>query len=91
MKSKKEDIERLLKNPITKLGCGGLVDVYKVKYKGQMVALKHINRRTQEANLEIVHELKMSHCYPADNIVPLYTYCEEPPCLVFQYMENGLL
>ena len=39
----------------------------------------------------MVHELKISHCYPADNIVPLYTYCEDPPCLVFQYMENGSL
>ena len=33
----------------------------------------------------------MSHCYPADNILPIYTYCEDPPCLIFQYMENGTL
>ena len=39
----------------------------------------------------MVHELMMSHCCPADNIVPLYTYCEEPPCLVFQFMENQSL
>ena len=39
----------------------------------------------------MVHDFTMSHCYAADNIVPLYTYCEEPPCLLFQYMENGSL
>jgi len=39
----------------------------------------------------MLHELMIAHCYPADNIVPLYTYCEDPSCLVFQYMENGTL
>ena len=31
------------------------------------------------------------HCYPAENILPLFSYCLDPPCLVFQYMENGTL
>ena len=31
------------------------------------------------------------HCFPAENVVPLFTYCLDPPCLVFQYMENGTL
>ena len=31
------------------------------------------------------------HCYPAENIVPLLTYCLDPPCLIFQYMESGSL
>ena len=39
----------------------------------------------------MVHELIIAHSYPAENIVPLYTYCEDPPCLGFQYMENGTL
>jgi serine/threonine protein kinase len=33
----------------------------------------------------------MMHCYPAENILALITYCLEPPCLVFQYMDNGTL
>ena len=43
------------------------------------------------ARSEMLHELGIAHCLPADNIVPLYTYCEDPPCLAFQYMENGTL
>ena len=39
----------------------------------------------------MLHELMIAHRYPADNIVPLYTYCGDPSCLVFQYMENGTL
>jgi len=39
----------------------------------------------------MLHELMIAHCYPAGNIVPLYSYCEDPSCLVFQYMENGTL
>ena len=38
-----------------------------------------------------MHELKIMHCYPAENILPLLTYCIDPPCLVFQYMHNGAL
>ena len=49
--AKKEDIEPLLLDPITKLGSGQFGDVYKVKYKGQMVALKHINTQSQEGKI----------------------------------------
>ena len=31
------------------------------------------------------------HSYPAKNILPLVTYCLDPPCLAYQYMENGTL
>ena len=41
--------------------------------------------------MELVHELKVMHCYPAENIIPLFTYCLDPPCIVGQYMENGTL
>ena len=35
-------------------------------------------------------ELK-SMCYPAQNILPLLSFCLNPPCLISQYMENGSL
>ena len=30
-------------------------------------------------------------CYPAQNILPLLSFCLSPPCLISQYMENGSL
>ena len=30
-------------------------------------------------------------CYPAQNILPLLSFCLNPPCLISQYMENGSL
>ena len=46
-----EDIKPLLKEPIKELGNGAFGDVFKVKYKGQIVALKHINKQSQKGRI----------------------------------------
>ena len=57
-------------------------------YTGLCYYLIHIYMLSE--NQEMVQDFRISH-YPADNILPLYTYCEDIPCLIFQYMENGSL
>ena len=45
---------------------------------------------TISVNQDLMKELK-SMCLPAQNILPLLSFCLNPPCLISQYMEKGSL
>ena len=51
--AKKADVETLLKQG-QRLGNGAFGVVYKVKYNGQIVALKHINQKSHKGNRNVM-------------------------------------
>jgi serine/threonine protein kinase len=72
------------------IGKGGFGKVFTGIFKGQYVAIKKLHEDNMQANQDLMKELK-SMCYPAKNILPLLSFCLNPPCLISQYMENGSL
>merc|ERR1719245_61168 len=84
-------IKSIIEDESNFVGRGSFGTVFGGNYNGQAVAIKTLTQDSNEANEELLHELKVMHCYPAENILPLLAYCIEPPCLIFQYMHNGSL
>jgi serine/threonine protein kinase len=87
--TKCEEIEHII-DGVNVIGKGGYGEVFRGKWKGQYVAIKKLHEHNTQANQDLMNELK-SMCYPAQNILPLLSFCLNPPCLISQYMENGSL
>ncbi len=81
-------------NPDDKLGQGSFGIVYKGIWNDQIVAIKqlHLNRFTRQEKISFVKEIKiMSTLGEHPNLVRLYGYTLEPPCLIMEYVELGSL
>ncbi|XP_014204733.1 mitogen-activated protein kinase kinase kinase 7-like [Copidosoma floridanum] len=72
------------------VGKGSFGVVWKAKWKGQYVAVKHINSEDQRKSfmVEVSQLSRISH----PNIIKLYGACtSDPVCLVMEYAESGSL
>ncbi|CAF3781527.1 unnamed protein product [Rotaria sp. Silwood1] len=81
-------------NPDDKLGQGSFGIVYKATWNDQIVAVKqlHLNKLTRQEKKSFVKEIRiMSTLGKHPNLVDLYGYTLEPPCLVMEYVELGSL
>ncbi|CAF4209505.1 unnamed protein product, partial [Rotaria sordida] len=81
-------------NPDNKLGQGSFGIVYKGIWNGQTVAVKqlHLNKSTKQEKKSFVKESRiMSTLGKHPNLVDLYGYTLEPPCLVMRYVQLGSL
>jgi tRNA A-37 threonylcarbamoyl transferase component Bud32 len=88
------DYKDLNINADDKLGQGSFGIVYKGKWNDQIVAIKqlHLNRFTRQEKISFVKEIKiMSTLGEHSNLVSLFGYTLEPPCLVMEYVELGSL
>ncbi|CAF1281615.1 unnamed protein product [Adineta steineri] len=77
-----------------KLGQGSFGIVYKGEWNHQIVAIKqlHLNRLTRQEKNSFVKEIKiMSTLGEHTNLVHLFGYTLEPPCLIMEYVELGSL
>jgi predicted Ser/Thr protein kinase len=88
------DYKDLNINPDDKLGQGSFGIVYKGIWNHRTVAVKqlHLNKLTRQEKNSFVKEIRiMSKLGKHPNLVYLYGYTSEPPCLVMEYVELGSL
>lgn len=81
-------------NKNKELGKGGFGVVYEGRWKNQTVAVKelYLNRFTRQEQTSFIKEIKiMSILGEHPNLVSLYGYILEPPCLVMELVELGSL
>jgi tRNA A-37 threonylcarbamoyl transferase component Bud32 len=77
-----------------KLGQGSFGIVYKGTWNDETVAIKqlHLEKFTRQEKISFVKEIKiMSTLGEHPNLVRLYGYTLEPPCLIMEYVELGSL
>jgi tRNA A-37 threonylcarbamoyl transferase component Bud32 len=81
-------------NPDDKLGQGSFGIVYKGIWNHEIVAIKqlHLNKLTRQDKNSFIKEIQiMSNLGQHRNLVYLYGYTLEPPCLVMEYVQLGSL
>ncbi|XP_022170967.1 interleukin-1 receptor-associated kinase 4-like [Myzus persicae] len=75
------------------IGAGGFGKVFKAKLTNQIVAIKLMDKIFEEKDFkQYLNEIDIVLKFKHDNILPLLAIsCDEQPCVIYEFMENGSL
>lgn len=75
------------------IGAGGFGKVYKAKLNNQVVAIKKMEKISEEkAFKQYLNEIDIVLKFDHNNLLPLLAISyDEHPCVVYEFMENGSL